>query len=68
MSRRLRDDLDIALLSGRGYTGIMLDTSGDPAWTLTPSSIQDNLVTGEEGPASQVRLTNSPTLYTDLRP
>ena len=45
------DDLEMALLSGRGYTGTMLVTSGDPGWILTPFMIQLRRAGGDEGPA-----------------
>ena len=45
------DDLEMALLSGSGYTGTMLVTSGDPGCILTPFMIQLRWTGGEEGPA-----------------
>ena len=41
----------MALLSGSGYTGTMLVTSGDPGCILTPFMIQLRWTGGEEGPA-----------------
>ena len=45
------EDLEMALLSGRGYTGTMLVTSGDPGCILTPFMIQLRRAGGDEGPA-----------------
>ena len=45
------DDREMALLSGSGYTGTMLVTSGDPGCILTPFIIQLRWTGGDEGPA-----------------
>ena len=62
VSRTEMEDLEMALLSGRGYTGNISDTSRDSGCTLTELRDQEMVVWGEEGPDSQVKLTNSPTL------